>query len=164
VDRVIVVAGFQWERIRGLFQGEDIRVVFNRQYQEGMAASIREGLRHLEPDCHGVLIALADQPMMTSRLIDRLIDAYRRSNKGIVCPTYMGRRGHPVIFNVESYGEALLELKGDTGGRAVICAHSKDLQEVAVDSPAVIRDIDLLEDYEALQKEGSRHSDRRPKS
>jgi len=97
---------------------------------------------------------------MTSETIDQLIDAYRGSHKGIVCPTYRGERGHPVIFNLERYGKALSQLKGDIGARAVIEAHSDDLLEFAVDSPSVIRDIDVWEDYEESKELIAEESDR----
>lgn len=160
VDGVVVVAGFEWKRVRQRLRRKDIRVVYNRQYREGMAASIREGLRHIDQGSHGVLIALADHPLITSDTIDQLIDAYQRTHKGIVCPTYGGKRGHPVIFNLEKYGKALSKLKGDIGGRAVIEAHRDDLLEFAVDSPGVIRDIDVREDYEESRKLIAEESDR----
>jgi molybdenum cofactor cytidylyltransferase len=147
VDRVIVVAGFERQSVQQLFKRQDVRVVYNRQYQEGMASSIREGLRHLSPDDHGVLIALADHPFLRSQIVDRLIETYRKTRRGIVCPTYQGKRGHPVVFNVKRYAEPLSRLQGDIGGRTVIEAHEEDVVEVAVDSPAVIMDIDSWEDY-----------------
>jgi molybdenum cofactor cytidylyltransferase len=148
VDQVIVVVGFDGKRVRDRFKREDVRVVYNRRYREGMAASIREGLRHVARDSHGVLIVLADHPLLTSQLVDQIIHAYRETRKGIVCPTHEGKRGHPVVFNLKKYGKALSQLRGDIGGREVIGAHGDDVLEFAVDSPAVIRDIDSWEDYE----------------
>lgn len=159
VDHVIVVVGFEWERVREQLKEKDVQVVYNRQYPEGMAASIREGLRHIDPGTHGVLIALADHPLLTSDVIDQLIDAYRETRKGIVCPTFEAKRGHPVIFNLAKYGKALSQLKGDIGGRVVIETHRDDLLEFAVDSPAVIRDIDSWEDYEQLRRLIAEESD-----
>jgi len=152
VDRVIVVVGFEGERVRERLWRKDVRVVYNRHYREGMGASIREGIRHIDQGSHGVLIALADHPLLTSNTIDQLLEAYRNTRKGIVCPTYGGKRGHPVIFNVEKYEKALSQLKGDIGGRAVIESHQDDLLEIPVDSPGVIRDIDLWEDYRESER------------
>jgi len=148
VNRIILVVGFEAERVREVVREKDVRVVCNRHYREGMAASIREGVRHIDPETRGVLIALADHPWLTSETVDQLVDAYRRTEKGIVCPTYGGQRGHPVIFNLEKYGEALRQLEGDIGGRQVVESHQEDLLEIAVDSPSVIRDIDSWKDYE----------------
>lgn len=161
IDRLVVVAGFEWERVWQQLRRKNVHVVYNRRYREGMAASIREGLRHLDQGTHAVLIALADHPLLTSDVIDQLIEAYRKTQKGIVCPAYGGKRGHPVIFDLEKYGKPLSELRGDVGGRAVIETHPDDVLEFAVDSPAVIRDIDFWEDYEESRKLMADRADRK---
>ncbi|NIQ38629.1 MAG: NTP transferase domain-containing protein [Proteobacteria bacterium] len=151
VDRVIVVVGYEGERVRQRLRGRDVFVIHNPEYHEGMAASIREGLKHIDPGSHGVLIALGDQPLMSSGTIDQIVDAYRNTRKGIVCPTHRGKRGHPVIFNLKKYEKALLMLRGDIGGKKIIETHGDDLLEIAVDSPGVVSDIDLWEDYEKVK-------------
>ena len=160
VDRVIVVTGFDRDSVRKKLVEKNVRVVYNRRYQEGMATSIREGLKHIDPEAHSVLIALGDQPLIGSRMIDQLIDAHRKASKGIACPTFRGRRGHPVIFDLEKYGKGLSELRGDIGGRKLLEAHTDDLLEVAVDCPGAIRDIDVWKDYEELLELMVRRSDR----
>jgi len=152
VDEILVVVGFEAELVRRRLQGKPIRFVLNRHHREGMASSLRAGIAHTDPAARAVLIALADHPWLTSDTVDRLINVYQGTSKGIVCPTHGGMRGHPVIFDVKRYGEILLGLRGDTGGRSVIDAHQDDLLEVPVDSPGVIRDIDFWEDYETARK------------
>ena len=152
VDEVLVVVGFEAARVSRRLRGKPIRLVLNRDHREGMASSLRVGVAHTARSAHGVVIGLADQPWLTSDTVDRLVDAYRGTSKGIVCPTYGGMRGHPVIFNMKRYKEVLLSLRGDTGGRSVIDAHEDDLLEVPVDSPGVIRDIDLWEDYQTARE------------
>jgi molybdenum cofactor cytidylyltransferase len=152
VDEVLVVVGFEAGRMSRRLRGKPVRLVLNRHHQEGMASSLRAGITHTARSTHGVVIGLADQPWLTSDTINRLVDAYRETSKGIVCPTYGGMRGHPVIFNMKRYRETLLSLRGDIGGRSVVGAHQDDLLEVPVDSPGVIRDIDFWEDYETARK------------
>jgi molybdenum cofactor cytidylyltransferase len=148
VDRILVLAGANSGKIRKLFRGRKALVVRNRKYKEGMAASIREGLRHIDPETHGVLIALGDHPFLTTEVIDQLIDGYRKTEKGIVYPVFEGKPGHPVIFNLKRYGKALADLKGDVGGRSVVQAHPEDVFAVVVDSSGVISDIDRVKEYE----------------
>ncbi len=151
VTGIILVVGYEGERVQRRLRGKDVLVVRNLEYEEGMAASIREGIHHIEEGSHGVLIALADHPLVKSETIDQLIDAYQDTKKGIVCPTYRGKRGHPVIFNLKRYKKALLQLRGDIGGREVVEAHRDDLLEIAVDSPGVVKDIDSWGDYEKMK-------------
>jgi molybdenum cofactor cytidylyltransferase len=160
VDQVIVVVGYEGERVRRRLHGKDVLVFNNQQYHEGMAASIREGLKGIDTGSHGVLIVLGDQPLLQSDTVDRIIDAYRNGQKGIVCPTYGGKRGHPVIFNVKKYRHALSQLRGDIGGKTLLEAHGDDVLELAVDSPGVVRDIDLWEDYEETKRSMADEPDR----
>ena len=89
---------------------------------------------------------LGDQPAVDSRTINRLVEEFQRSSRGIIVPAYRGRRGNPVLL-AATYKKELLALEGDIGGREVIAHHPDDVREVAVDSPGVVTDIDTPEDY-----------------
>jgi CTP:molybdopterin cytidylyltransferase MocA len=51
----------------------------NRDWSEGIASSIREGVRHAPQTADGVLIALADQAAVTTEDLRRLASAWRRN-------------------------------------------------------------------------------------
>ena len=146
LQEVIVVLGFGAEEIRPRVEAKGVRVAVNPRYKEGMASSLRVGLDALDPRAEGILVALADQPFIPPEVIDRLIEAFQGTSKGIVVPTFQGRRGHPVIFH-RRYMEGLRSLSGDQGGRELLHRNSEDLLGVEVDCPGVITDIDTLEDY-----------------
>lgn len=146
LQEVIVVLGFGAEEIRPRVEAKGVRVAVNPRYKEGMASSLRVGLDALDPRAEGILVALADQPFIPPEVIDRLIKAFQGTSKGIVVPTFQGRRGHPVIFH-RRYMEELRSLSGDQGGRKLLHRNPEDLLGVEVDCPGVITDIDTLEDY-----------------
>ena len=146
LQEVIVVLGFGAEEIRPRVEAKGVRVAVNPRYKEGMASSLRVGLDALDPRAEGILVALADQPFIPPEVIDRLIEAFQGTSKGIVVPTFQGRRGHPVIFH-RRYMEELRSLSGDQGGRKLLHRNPEDLLGVEVDCPGVITDIDTLEDY-----------------
>lgn len=146
LQEVIVVLGFGAEEIRPRVEAKGVRVAVNPRYKEGMASSLRVGLDALDPRAEGILVALADQPFIPPEVIDRLIEAFQGTSKGIVVPTFQGRRGHPVIFH-RRYMEELRSLSGDQGGRELLHRNPEDLLGVEVDCPGVITDIDTLEDY-----------------
>ena len=84
--------------------------------------------------------------LISSRIIDRLIGEFHKGDKGIVVPTYRGRRGHPVILAMK-YKEKLLGLTGDMGGRQIIKDHAGDTMEVPVNCESICIDIDTMDDY-----------------
>jgi len=148
VDETIVVVGHKAEEITRAIATKPVKIMFNPNYQQGMSTSIVAGLILVDPRSQAVILALGDQPLVESRTINQLIDAFNSHDKGIAVPTHRGKRGHPIIFNIK-YKAELLELEGDIGGREIIKNHPDDVLEVAVDSTSVISDIDTQDDYKS---------------
>ena len=148
IDELIVVLGYRAEELREKVAGRPVKTVINPEYEQGMSTSIIAGLHLVDDKAQAVMFVLADQPFIDSTIVDRLIDQFSRTSKGIVIPTYRGRRGHPVIFAI-SYKEELLRLKGDVGGRQVVKEHPDDVLEIPVDSEGINVDIDTVSDYYA---------------
>jgi len=143
---VIVVLGIRNKKLKGLFRKPKVKTVVNPFFNSGMSTSIRRGLWAIHPGCHGVLIALGDQPLLKTRTINGLIHAFEKGKRGIIVPSFRGRRGHPVIFH-RRYKKELLDLKGDVGGRSIIERHPEDVRLVPVKSIGVVKDVDTWQDY-----------------
>jgi molybdenum cofactor cytidylyltransferase len=146
VHELVVVLGTRNKGIRNLFQGRKVRIVINPFSKLGMGSSIRRGLREIRPDCHGILIALGDQPLLKTRTINALIRTFNQAKGGIIIPSFRGTRGHPVIFH-RRFKRELLNLKGDVGGRSIIEGHPGDVRVVPVKSIGVIKDVDTWSAY-----------------
>lgn len=154
LDEVIVVIGHESKKVHGKIQNKPVRVVFNPNYREGMLTSAQYGVQAL-PDCTDAFaLMLVDQPFITSDLINRVVDAYKDSNKGIALPSYNYRRGHPVIFD-RRYTSDIFALDTESGGiRTLFKKNADDIHYVIVDTNRVLKDIDYRKDYEeALQNE-----------
>jgi molybdenum cofactor cytidylyltransferase len=118
-----------------------------------MSQSLKAGWRFVmeawRPDA--VMISLADKPLVTSGLIDSVIEGFVRSGSAICVPAFHGRRGHPVILKsgleAEVYG-----LKGDCGARTIVEAHLDGVCEVPVDSDGILVDVDTYDDFNGLKR------------
>lgn len=116
------------------------RVVLNHEAGEGMAASIRAGVRAAEtPGGDGpttaVLVMTCDQPAVTSTHLRELAAT---AGDNVVASRYAGRRGVPALFPARVFGE-LLELRGDAGAREMLReAPAIELRNggVDIDTPA----------------------------
>jgi molybdenum cofactor cytidylyltransferase len=115
-----------------------------------MSTSVRTALLAIGPDYDAAMFLLADQPFVTSGLIDRLLEAFLASGNPIVRPEVDGRPGNPVLFSARLFPELLRET-GDRGGRDVVRRHDGEVCLVAVDDPRACVDIDSLEDYERVR-------------
>jgi molybdenum cofactor cytidylyltransferase len=151
VERVVVVLGRDAEAVGEALEGLPVEMVLNPEYDREMSTSLRRGVQALPPETTAALVALADQPLPSPRIIDGLIEAFRASGQAIVAPVYAGERGNPVLFGASVFAE-LLAVTGDQGAREVI---SREPQRVhALPFPfAAPLDVDTPEDYERLLRE-----------
>lgn len=126
-------------------------ILHNPHADEGMASSIRVGVQALADDSETILILLCDQPLVSENLLHKILQTYQQTRQPIVACRYAGRLGVPMLFSKQLYND-LLQLKGDTGAKAIIHQFMNqiaivDFEEGAfdIDSPA---DIEQLKNYE----------------
>ncbi len=160
---VVIVLGHQAEQVRmQIFSGkiqQDVILVENRDYLQGMSTSMHLGIQTLTSygymnskhacPVDSALVVLGDQPMLTSEVIDSLITIYRRTGKRIVAPVYAGKRGSPVLFDKSCFPE-LLEITGDEGGRKVVERHKEDVEAVEMSGAMANYDVDTWEAYQQV--------------
>ena len=153
LETVIVVIGHEAEKIRTHIQHKPIVTVFNPDYREGMLTSAQCGVASLPESADAFALTLVDAPFITSELVNRVIDAYNETDRGIAVPSYDYRRGHPVIFN-RRYADTILALDEESGGvRSLFKRYADDIHYVIVNTDHVLRDIDYREDYEKALRE-----------
>jgi molybdenum cofactor cytidylyltransferase len=92
----------------------------------------------------------ADQPLVTSSLINSLLYRFWSSDKDICIPVAGERKGPPTIFS-RRYFPALFDVVGDKGGRDVIGAAADNVLAVELEDPTWLMDIDTPADLEALK-------------
>lgn len=160
-DRTVVVLGGDRREIEEKLRTVAVRRVINPRYKEGMFSSVRRGLRALPASVRAAVFILADQPDVSTSVIDLLIDAYRRHRKGIVLPVYRKKRGHPLLIDLK-YRREIEALSPGIGLRGILRLHPDDILEVKVSSPAVLRDIDDPGDYGRALKAIRRRARPRP--
>lgn len=146
IDRVHVVVGYQVERIRRELSDRPVSIVENTQYEDGMLSSVRTGLRSVPQQCQAVMVALGDQPSISSELVKQMLQAFATSNKSILVPLYKGKRGHPILFST-IYRDDILAHYDDTGLRGLLIAQPDSVFELPVTTPTVLSDMDVPEDY-----------------
>jgi len=102
----------------------------------------------LPPGTDGILLCLIDHPLISAALVQDLIEQFYKSRKPIVLPLYESRRGHPVIFSSALYDE-LLRAPLETGARAVVWAHTSEVEEVPTNEEGCVLN---LNDPETLNR------------
>jgi molybdenum cofactor cytidylyltransferase len=146
VDRVLAVLGADRDAVRQKLEPLGIDFVINENFVKGMLSSVQAGFAALPPAAEAAVVMLSDQPFLPAGVVDAVVEAFRRSGKGIVVPAFQGRRGHPVLIGLK-YHDEVLALDPTDGLRRLMRAHPDDIFEAAVEDANILRDMDVPEDY-----------------
>ncbi len=149
VDAVLVVVGFEAEKIKAVLHDQAVKFVENPSYEEGMTTSIQSGVKASSNESTGLMICLADMPFAETSDLNLLIQAFNdyRSTESslIIVPVFQGKRGNPVLFS-EVFRDKILTHKGE-GCREIVRQFPHYVKEVSMENDNLLRDIDTPEDY-----------------
>jgi molybdenum cofactor cytidylyltransferase len=148
---VIVVLGNKAQEINASIGSRRALVVLNPNFARGMSTSLITGLGMVSNQVKFVIIALGDQPLITPRVYNQLIEAALSTQKGIILPVYKGERGNPIVISTR-YRAEILKQTGDIGGRELLKQYPEDVLEVPVECEGVVVNINTKEEYERRLK------------
>ena len=141
-DPVLVVLG---ARAVDVWRQADLggaTVLANRDWESGMASSLRtglDGLRGWPGRVDAALVLLVDMPGMTPAALARL--AGYAAPDALAVATYDGVRGHPVLLGREHWAGVAETATGDEGARSYLAEH--DVVEVDCTGLADPTDLDV---------------------
>lgn len=142
---VIVVIRPGAEEIAAEVRRSGATPAVNPSPDQGQLSSLLVGLDAVEALAPGaVLVTLVDVPAIRSATVSALLARLAGSSAAILRATYRGRHGHPVVFR-RSVFDALRRADPAAGAKAVLRAYP--VEDVAVEDPGVVDDIDTPEDY-----------------
>lgn len=150
VESVTVVLGSradEVERALAALTDARLRTIRCRNWQDGLAASLRCGLACLPLECRAVLIFLGDMPNVDAGMTARLLDAVLNGATAAL-PEFAGLPGHPVALG-SVFFDRIESLEGDCGARAFL-KDDPGVMWIPVDNPGCIQDIDTREDIDGL--------------
>jgi len=122
-------------------------IVLNSDFRKGMSTSIKKALLKINTqEAEGFFLILGDQPLITSKIINKLIKSFSPGKGEIVVPYFKDKRGNPVLFDI-CWKDKLMAITGDVGGRVLIKAYPEKVKRVNILDEAILFDIDQEKDY-----------------
>jgi molybdenum cofactor cytidylyltransferase len=149
-EPIVIVTGAHANEVSKAIKNENVDIVLNEEWEEGMASGIVAGLKKaitLNNDIENAIIAVCDQPFISSALFQQLYKVQNESVKHIVASAYANTIGTPVLFT-QKYFDALMSLQGDEGAKKILLANKDDVS--TIDFPQGNIDIDTQDDYKKL--------------
>jgi molybdenum cofactor cytidylyltransferase len=151
LEPLICVTGYHSEQIARSIMAMDVSTVYNEQWPDGMGSGISAGIKQLLlSDADSVILAVSDQPYVSSGLFVKMQILKDHSGKGIIASSYAGTLGTPVLFE-KKYFNQLGSLNGNQGAKNIVQLNLPDVCPVEFEKGTV--DIDTKEDYEKLISE-----------
>ena len=148
INELIIVLGYQKEIIEKLIdKNEKIKFVFNKDFESGMASSIKTGLDNLSEKTEAFFICLGDMPMVSHDIYDQLIKS--KDNNEIIIPTYKGRQGNPVLFD-KSMKEKVLDIRGDVGAKKILELNKDKILNLEIDDQGITKSFDTQDNFNSL--------------
>ena len=125
-----------------------VLLCYNDTPEVGKSHSIQLGLAASTAE-DGIMFVVADQPLLKSTTIQKLVTAFKMDKTSIVLPEVNGNRCNPVIFPTDCRTK-LSQLHGDAGGRHVIKMYPKRAQTIPFKSADEFVDIDTPGMYQKV--------------
>jgi molybdenum cofactor cytidylyltransferase len=157
---ITLVLGAHADKIEPQLLDASINVVMNKNWQEGMASSIRVGLEQMlehhkndsknDKPLDGIMVLVCDQPFITAAHINDLLQLHHTTKLPMAACYYAGILGTPAVFHQSIFPE-LLALKGDMGAKKIIHAREAEVAKLHFEKGMI--DIDTIEDYQNLIKQ-----------
>ena len=148
IDELIIVLGYQNEIIEKLIdKNEKIKFVFNKDFESGMASSIKTGLDNLSEKTEAFFICLVDMPMVNHNIYNQLIKS--KNNKEIIVPNYKGQQGNPVLFN-KSMKEKIINISGDVGAKKILELNKDKILNLETNDQGVTKGFDTQDNFNSL--------------
>jgi len=148
---VSVVLGANSKPISKVIQKLPVTIFINEAWNKGIGSSIASGVKQLltkDPMIDGILIALIDQPLITTSHFSKMLKLFRLNKKQIIgSRSHKGWVGAPVLFD-SFYFMELQKLKGDDGAKTLIGKYADAL--LTVEGGNLLSDIDTPETYKNM--------------
>lgn len=152
IKPVIVITGARFEKMQEVLEQFPVQLIYNKEWEEGMAASIRcgvEGALQMNPDTDGILFMVCDQPFTDSSVLNELIVLQKETGTPITASFYEDIIGTPALYHKSIFPE-LLSLQGDIGAKKIISKYKDSISTITFNAGKT--DIDTINDYENLLK------------
>ncbi len=145
----VVVLGSFYEIILPVIQKFKIKTINNVNWEAGQSTSVKLGVSYfLDDQIEAILFLLVDQPQITSRMINNVLNLFAYQKDKIIVHSYKGQYRHPILFSKKIFKD-LLNIHGEQGGRQLFERYSP--VQINLENDFLALDIDTIKDLKNLE-------------
>ena len=149
LEKLNIIIGHDKESLNDTLKNFQIGVIENDNYMSGMLSSIKRINDYIDNEVTGIMISLADMPLVSSKDINSILDTFLLNDEKKICiPEFNGRLGNPIIIPLKIYKKIIQNenLLKDKGLKSTILDGKFDIVK-ARSSSGVLKDFDTQKDF-----------------
>lgn len=157
IDEIIIVLGHEKEIVSKIInKNKKIKIIFNKNFKNGIATSIKIGLSCLSKKTEAFFICLADMPAVN--YYNKILISYYSNletekkiknssdKKEIFVPCYKSIQTNPILFTI-SMKKNIMKIKGDVGAKNILKLNKDIILNINVDNLDSTKDFDTTNDF-----------------
>lgn len=151
IHNIVLVTGYNSEELEKSLNKENIVVIQNNDYEQGMFTSIQTGIKKALDigDFHAFFLFLVDVPLVPAHVISSLYNLSMENPDKLMVPCYEGKKGHPLVIP-KGFVNEILNHDGTNGLKGVTSKYDDRLIRVETGEESVVLDMDKPEDYDEI--------------
>lgn len=151
ITDIYVVVGHNKEAVEDFFQGQNVHIVYNENFADGMFTSIQKGIRAISENGHDcALMTPVDIPLIPPYIFSALMNRYYDSDQNeLAVACCGGKKAHPLLIPA-SIMQEVLSSDGENGMKSVTAPHESTMIRMDTHCQSILYDMDTPEAYREL--------------
>ena len=147
VNKIILVLGHQHKEVKKIIKkNKKIIFTYNKNYKQGMASSIKTGLKKISKNDKGFIIAQSDMPFVKQSDINKICRSINSKKFLIHALKYKNRVGNPIGFD-SSLIKKFKNIKGQFGAKFMVKRLKNRTNFIKTKSIKSFKDFDKASDF-----------------
>mgnify|MGYP006257120001 FL=1 len=147
VNKIIIVLGHQHKELKKIIKkNKKIIFTFNKNYKQGMASSIKTGLKKISKNDKGFIIAQSDMPFVKQSDINKICRSINSKKFLVHALKYKTRVGNPIGFD-SSLIKKFKNIKGQFGAKFMVKRLKNRTNFIKTKSIKSFKDFDKASDF-----------------
>ena len=153
---VILVVGHRHTEIEKSLKSQNITIVYNPLFEQGMFTSVCAGVQRLQPGHRSFFILPVDIPLVRTATIRQILKVAVEYPDRIIYPVIGGKRGHPPLIP-SALTKKILGWKENGGLKAFLSTQESLALEIPVADSNILLDMDTRADYSLVLERFQRY-------
>ena len=147
VNKIIIVLGHQHKEVKKIIKkNKKIIFTYNKNYKQGMASSIKVGLKKVSKNDDGFIVAHSDMPFVKQSDINKICRSINSKKFLIHALKYKNRVGNPIGFD-SSLIKKFKNIKGQFGAKFMVKRLKNRTNFIKTKSIKSFKDFDKASDF-----------------